>query len=201
MAMGVRTWLEPTPSIGLVWFPAPDSYAATNAATAGANVLSESYLYTSEAVSDSLEHLAPGGIVAAQFGEFDYDDETEPHHALRRPPLGTRSTKLGIHDPARHILVATSDAARLRQVVDDSREADPVHTDAKSAASRPASRTVPGSELRYAPGHPELHNTVATVATSSSSELADFYENYPYARRSHHRQSAILLALRTASVT
>ncbi|MGH9217262.1 MAG: hypothetical protein ACRDZS_13465, partial [Acidimicrobiales bacterium] len=30
----------------LVWFPAPDSYAATNAATSGAFVLSESYLYT-----------------------------------------------------------------------------------------------------------------------------------------------------------
>ena len=32
----------------LVWYPAPDSYSATNAATAGAYVLSESYLYTSE---------------------------------------------------------------------------------------------------------------------------------------------------------
>ena len=30
----------------LIWFVAPDSYAASNAATAGAFVLSESYLYT-----------------------------------------------------------------------------------------------------------------------------------------------------------
>ena len=41
----------------LVWYPAPDSYSATNAASAGAYVLSESYLYTSETIQDSLEHL------------------------------------------------------------------------------------------------------------------------------------------------
>ena len=38
----------------LVWFVAPDSYAASNAASSGAFVLSESYLYTKEMLQDSV---------------------------------------------------------------------------------------------------------------------------------------------------
>ena len=68
----------------LVWYPAPDSYSAANAASAGAFVLSESYLYTSETIKSSLEHLTPHGLLAAQFGEFDYDAQAEPHDAVRR---------------------------------------------------------------------------------------------------------------------
>ncbi|MCJ7439197.1 MAG: hypothetical protein MUP97_15725, partial [Acidimicrobiia bacterium] len=56
----------------LIWYPAPDSYSASNASSAGAFVLSESYLYTVEAVKDGLEHLRRDGIVAVQFGEYDY---------------------------------------------------------------------------------------------------------------------------------
>ena len=37
----------------LVWFVAPDSYAATNAASSGAFVLSESYLYTAEMIEET----------------------------------------------------------------------------------------------------------------------------------------------------
>ncbi len=44
----------------LVWFPAPDSYSATNSSTASALVLSESYLYTRQAVTDAIKRLSPG---------------------------------------------------------------------------------------------------------------------------------------------
>ena len=57
----------------LVWYPAPDSYAASNAATAGAFVLSESYLYTADAIEETLDHLTDDGILAAQFGESNYE--------------------------------------------------------------------------------------------------------------------------------
>ncbi len=93
----------------LVWYPAPDSYAATNAATAGAYVLSESYLYTSETVKDSLEHAGRNGIVAAQYGEFDYDhkpNRTSRYVATARQALA----ELGVDDPSRHVLVATAAA-------------------------------------------------------------------------------------------
>lgn len=55
----------------VIWFVAPDSYAASNAASSGAFVLSESYLYTKEMVKESLEHTSKDGVVMVQFGEFD----------------------------------------------------------------------------------------------------------------------------------
>ena len=57
----------------LIWFVAPDSYAAKNAASSGAFVLSESYLYTTEMIKESLEHLTDRGIMVVQFGELDYE--------------------------------------------------------------------------------------------------------------------------------
>ena len=59
-------------SYDLVWFVAPDSYAANNAASSGAFVLSESYLYTSQMIKESLEHLTDRGVMVVQFGELDF---------------------------------------------------------------------------------------------------------------------------------
>jgi hypothetical protein len=92
----------------LVWYPAPDSYSASNAASAGAFVLSESYLYTSETIVESLEHLSDDGILAAQFGEFNYavkSNRTTRYVSTVRHALG----ELGIDDPSAHVLVATQD--------------------------------------------------------------------------------------------
>jgi spermidine synthase len=91
----------------LVWFVAPDSYAAMNAATSGAYVLSESYLYTTEMIDAALAHLEPGGIICAQFGEIDY--ETKPNRTTRylttaREAMG----RIGITDFDRHVFLATS---------------------------------------------------------------------------------------------
>ncbi len=68
----------------VIWFVAPDTYAAMNAATSGAFVLSESYLYTEEMVGESLDHLADDGIICAQFGEVALRGETGAHGALSR---------------------------------------------------------------------------------------------------------------------
>ena len=67
----------------MIWFVAPDSYAASNAASSGAFVLSESYLYTQEMLEQSLEHLTPDGMVVMQFGEKDYDRRAEPDDPAR----------------------------------------------------------------------------------------------------------------------
>ena len=77
----------------LIWFPAPDSYSATNASTASVFVLSESYLYTSNAIVDSFKHLAPNGILAVQFGEIDYARSGRTERAAMWPPLGTPSRR------------------------------------------------------------------------------------------------------------
>ncbi len=57
----------------LIWFVAPDSYAASNAATSGAFVLSESYLYTQEMIEVAFDHLTPTGLMVAQFGDFQFE--------------------------------------------------------------------------------------------------------------------------------
>ena len=65
----------------LVWYVAPDSYAASNAASSGAFVLSESYLYTSEMIQETLRHLSDDGLMVVQFGELDY--RTAPSRTAR----------------------------------------------------------------------------------------------------------------------
>ncbi|MSO38470.1 MAG: hypothetical protein EXQ69_09535 [Acidimicrobiia bacterium] len=90
----------------LIWYPAPDSYAATNAATAGAFVLSESYLYTSDAIRESLLHLTQDGIIAAQFGDLDFAtlNRTARYIATAKHAL----KGIGVDDATDHMLVATS---------------------------------------------------------------------------------------------
>src|SRR6185369_9101683 len=91
----------------LVWFVAPDSYAAMNAATSGAYVLSESYLYTVEMLETALAHLTPGGIVCAQFGEIDYVGK--PNRTTRYLTTAREAFhRVGVEDFGRHVLVATS---------------------------------------------------------------------------------------------
>ena len=91
----------------MIFFVAPDSYSAMNAATAGAFVLSESYLYTKEMIVESLEHL---------------DRRRHHRHALRRVRVRRKPNRtaryvgtarralesLGVEDASRHLLVATS---------------------------------------------------------------------------------------------
>ncbi len=70
-----RTFLARTDNLyDMVWFVAPDTYAASNAATSGAFVLSESYLYTEEMIAEAYDHLTPDGMVVTQFGDFDFDE-------------------------------------------------------------------------------------------------------------------------------
>jgi spermidine synthase len=91
----------------LVWFVAPDSYAAMNAAMSGAFVLSESYLYTAEMIVDALAHLEPGGVVCAQFGEIRY--EAKPNRTTRYLTTAREAfRRLGVEDVARNVLVATT---------------------------------------------------------------------------------------------
>jgi hypothetical protein len=163
---------------GLIWYPAPDSYSATNAATSGANVLSESYLYTSEAIADSFDHLHRGGILAAQFGEFDYDarpNRTTRYVATARKALAER----GVSDPSRHILVVTTTtegASALSTVLVKETPFTPAQVDRVVAGLG----AVPGAKLRYAPGNPVKGESVSDLATIPNSKLGSWYDSYPY---------------------
>ncbi|HEY6317410.1 MAG TPA: hypothetical protein VI462_05930 [Acidimicrobiia bacterium] len=165
----------------LIWFPAADSYSASNAATEEAFVLSESYLYTSNAIVDSLNHLAPGGILAAQFGEVNYaarPNRTTRYVATVRHAL----TQLGIQNPASHIIVTTSRSSALIGGATQSTilvKRTPF-TSAEVSRLESSLALVPGSALQYAPGTAPQQNSVTTVAASSGSDLQRFYASYPF---------------------
>src|SRR5262249_7132028 len=91
----------------IILFVAPDSYSAMNAATSGAFVLSESYLYTAEMVMESLNHLTDQGLICMDFGEFDF--ERRPNRTARY--LGTAREafrRMGIPNFEKHVLLSTS---------------------------------------------------------------------------------------------
>ncbi len=91
----------------LVWFVAPDSYAANNSASSGAFVLSESYLYTVEMLDEAIKHLTEEGVIVAQFGEYDFDKK--PNRTARYVSTAYKSlTDLDVKNPSEHIVVATS---------------------------------------------------------------------------------------------
>jgi MFS family permease len=162
----------------LIWYPAPDSYSAANAATSSAYVLSESYLYTSDAIVDSLKHLVPGGIVATQYGEFNY--EARPNRTTRYVATARHAlAELGIKDPSRHIIVVTSttDAPSAVSTILVKRDAfTPAEVDRLTSSLN----AVPGGTLRYAPGHPVAGNSVTAVATLPSNKLDHWFNSYPY---------------------
>jgi len=163
----------------LVWYPAPDSYSATNAATASAFVLSESYLYTSEAIVESLKHLRPGGILATQFGEFNY--EQKPNRTVRY--VGTvrhALAALGIDNPARHILVATSPALEVSLSTVLVRATPFTKREVRHFVA--GVRSIPMSKLRYAPGRPDQgpNHSVRALVTTNNASLDSWYDAYPY---------------------
>jgi hypothetical protein len=173
-----RTYLARHPGeYDLVWFVAPDSYAAMNAATAGAYVLSESYLYTAEMVIDALHALAPGGIVCTQFGEGRF--ERKPNRTARYlVTVREGLRRLGIADPSRHVLVATTPGfvfttatilVKATPFSDDevARFADAVASDA-------------GSRVRYSWREPEGPNPATTVMRLDADDLRRWLHDYPF---------------------
>jgi MFS family permease len=160
----------------LVWFPAPDSYSATNASTAGAFVLSESYLYTSEMIEESLEHLSRGGLVATQFGEANYSDKpnrTSRYISTARHALAER----GVNDPSRHVLVATTPSdfgpGEFSTILLKGTPFTPAEVDRFAGQLDVVSE----SSLEYAPGRPLQDNAVTKIATLSDDQLDSFYES------------------------
>jgi hypothetical protein len=167
-------------SYDLVWFVAPDSYAATNAASSGAFVLSESYLYTTEMIEETLEHLADDGIMVVQFGELDFDRvpaRTARYLVTAREALAAS----GVSDPSRHLLVAahlTTDRGDLTTVVVKRTP----FTDAEIDAFTSGVQRLPRDTPVYAPGrtfgafatHP-----AALVAGGDDGQVATVVDDFP----------------------
>jgi hypothetical protein len=165
----------------LIWYPAPDSYSATNASTASAFVLSESYLYTTNAIVDSINHLGPNGILAAQFGELDFahkPNRTTRYVATVRQAL----TQLGNRDPGSHVLVATSTSVlpgvALPSTVSTILVKATPFTPSDVSGLLSGLTRVPGSAVQYAPGRTYAPGPVSAAITTPNP--ATFDASYPY---------------------
>jgi spermidine synthase len=172
-----RAFLAATPDRSdLIWFVAPDSYAAMNAAMSGAFVLSESYLYTTEAIDRAFQRLSPGGVVCAQFGEVRY--EQKPNRTTRYLTTARAAlARMGIHDFANHVLVATSpgfafttSTILLRREPFVAEDASRLQTAAKATGSR-----VRWSNGVGDPGHP----VTAAIALDDDA-MTTWYATYPF---------------------
>jgi spermidine synthase len=162
----------------LIWLVAPDSYAAMNAATSGAFVLSESYLYTREMIVEAIEHLDPDGILCAQFGELDFD--VKPNRVVRY--LGTAReafAELGIDDFKGHVAVAVAPGfGRLNSSTILLKKSP--FTPADLDALKKAVATVPDAKLVYAGDTRDPSGMVAKTIELEGDELERFYEEHPY---------------------
>lgn len=175
-----RTYMARTDhKYDIIWLPAPDSYSATNASTSSAFVLSESYLYTSEAVQEYLEHLSRGGIVAAQFGEMDF--VRIPNRTARYVATAIAALKrVGVDDPRRHILVASAPRSGPFPGVSTILVKRTPFTPAEIDDFVTAAPNAHQSSVAYAPGRPGVSNAVSSTVQLRGTALEDFRSRYPY---------------------
>jgi hypothetical protein len=145
----------------LIWYVAPDSYAVSNAASSGSFVLSESYLYTSEMIAESLRHLTPDGIMVAQFGELDF--ARSPNRTARYLMTARAAfKKIGIDNPADHIIVAAYHASGdLSTIILKRTPISPAEVDRYTAAVP----GVPHVTTAYAPGRPSGPGLIPELAS------------------------------------
>jgi hypothetical protein len=163
----------------IVWFPAPDSYSATNAASSGAFVLSESYLYTQETVEESLDHLGGDGILAVQYGEFDY--EAKPNRTARYVSTARAALEdRGVENPGEHILVATTPAVGTGGSLSTILVKEDPFTPEEVERFTGSVATTPHATLRYAPGGGYEPNLIASLAAAPDDRLDEIRDSYPF---------------------
>jgi spermidine synthase len=175
-----RSYLERSDKrYDIVWYPAPDSYAAANAASNGAGVLSESYLYTTDAVRASIDHLANGGILATQFGEIDYG--RKPNRTARYLSVVRKALRhFGVEDAASHVLVATSPTRLGGSNVSTILVKRTPFTASQITQFRSTTAKVPGAQVRAAPATTGDEGIAWKVLNLRGTALAKFYADYPY---------------------
>jgi len=153
----------------LVWYVAPDSYAATNAASSGAFVLSESYLYTTEMIKTTLQHLTDNGIMVVQFGELNF--QASPNRTSRYVVTARKALQeIGVKDPNDHLLVAAqlTSSGDLSTIVV---KRTPFTKDETNRFLAGLAK-LPGQEPIAAPGHDLGTSIVSRLASGTNSQVA-----------------------------
>jgi hypothetical protein len=161
----------------LIWYVAPDSYAVSNAASSGAFVLSESYLYTSEMIEESLRHLTPNGLMVVQFGELDFTHN--PNRTARYLMTARKAfAQMRIANPGDHIIVAaylTHASGDLSTII---LKRTPF-TAAEVGRYKAALPTVAKVVNSYAPGLPPGPGIIPKLASLDARGAAAVAKAYP----------------------
>lgn len=88
-----------------------NSVDTLSALSTGAYVLSESFLYTADAVEDYLDHLKPNGIFAMAVGDLMKNGQL-PRHTLRLASIVRYALEQrGVEHPERHVMIVGSGGA------------------------------------------------------------------------------------------
>jgi len=160
----------------LVWFVAPDSYAAMNAATSGAFVLSESYLYTVEAIEDALAHLTPDGVLCMSFGEIDF--ERKPNRTSRYLSSARLAfAHAGIPDFRKHVILVTQPNFFQESMMLLKRSP---FTEEEIGTVRVQTSKVEKSLIRHAWTQPSSGHQTSIIIDASDAELQRLYAEAPY---------------------
>jgi len=161
----------------LIWFVAPDSYAAMNASSAAAFVLSESYLYTVEMLRESIQHLAPGGVICAQFGEPNFLGK--PNRTLRYLATARQAfAEAGLQNFSRRVLVGT--AQGLPPFTETTILLSPLPVSVDQIRGFAAQTTKIARGLaHYIPDIPNS-SAVGELITFPDPRLAEWFDAYPY---------------------
>lgn len=177
-----RSWIKrDQKKYDLIWFVAPDSYAAMNAASSGAFVLSESYLYTREMIAESLAHLNPGGVICMQTGDVDFD--RKPNRALRYLSTARAAyDDIGVDNFSEHVLVTST--RHLFTVVTILLGKDPFSDAAIESFRQNATRVKPKDETANV-WHPtddpaKRDHALSKMISLDDTAVARFIDEYPY---------------------
>src|SRR5262245_18702738 len=161
----------------LVWYVAPDSYAAANAASSGALVLSESYLYTRDMIAETLRHLSDDGIMVVQFGELNMRET--PNRTGRYIVTARAALEdIGVTDPTNHLLVSgflTDNSGDLSTIVVKRTPFTPAEVEHFTTGVT----KIPQEKLFYAPGTPPPDFLVSKLAAGNNDEVKQLVASYP----------------------
>jgi predicted membrane-bound spermidine synthase len=151
-----------------------NSVDTLSALSTGAYVLSESFLYTADAVRDYLDHLEPNGIFAMAVGDLQSATQP-PRHTLRLASIVRRALEdRGVAEPWRHVLiVGTGGGLPFTHTLVRN---EPFTPDEIARMARFAAEE--GFDVWHRPDQPGA-TLASRILSWDASRLATFYANHP----------------------
>lgn len=172
-----RSFLQrSTEQYDLIYFVAPDSYSAANAATSSAFVMAESYLYTAEMIHMALGKLTENGVLCWQYADFDMRERplrTARYLSVAREALRRR----GVEDIGKHVMVSSNPGLFMDCVVLIKPNE---FSESETARFLDAVSRVPGGSPVHAWPQATAEGPIHAIVHLSDDELKDWYDSFAY---------------------